>query len=470
VKVRTRVAPSPTGDPHVGTAYIALFNYAFAKKHNGSFLLRIDDTDRVRSYTTHEEAIISSLKWLGLQWDEGPDVGGWCGPYRQSERLDIYNKHVRLLLDMGKAYYCFCSTERLATLREAQRQAKLPPGYDKHCRHLFGGEIQAKLKSGAKYVIRMAVPTTGSTTFKDELRGDITIAHDVIDDQILMKADGFPTYHLASVVDDHLMDITHIIRAEEWLSSTAKHVLLFKAFDWSIPKFVHMPLLRNLDKSKISKRENATSLKYYRDTGYLPEALRNFLSNMGFSFGGDREKYTLDEFINVFSLTSPTFDVVKLDKLNGSYIRELSDEQLFDKFTQWKLNKEYFLPIFHLVKTRINKLDQIMHHTSIFFDTKIEYKDMVLPKSKDQCLACLKEIVEALDLIKEWKTGNLHEAIVGRINAQWQAHSLFALIRLAITGRTYSLPLQDIMEKLGRDVCRFRIIDFMHHIETIRDQ
>src|SRR3984957_4966979 len=295
--VRVRIAPSPTRDPHVGTAYIGLINYLFARQRGGKFVLRIEDTDRARFVATSEQEIFNSLRWLGLTWDEGPDVGGQYGPYRQSERTEIYREHVELLLANGTAYRAFENPEELEALRQRQIAAKLPPRYDGAHRDLAQSQIDAYLAEGRPYVVRMKDPQHTSTTFRDELRGDITFDHNNVDDQVLMKSDGFPTYHLAhqvlmksggfptyhlaNVVDDHLMGITDVIRAEEWISSTPKHVLLYQAFGWQRPRFWHIPLLRNLDKSKISKRKTPVSLIYYRQAGYLPEAMINFLGLMG---------------------------------------------------------------------------------------------------------------------------------------------------------------------------------------------
>ena len=269
--IRVRIAPSPTGDPHVGTAYIGLINLIYARQRGGKFVLRIEDTDRARFVATSEQMIFDALKWVGLSWDEGPDVGGPYGPYRQSERTEIYREHAEILLANGTAYRCFCTPEELEVSRKQQVAAKLPPRYAGTCRNLSPDEISAKLVESKSFVVRMKVPLEGSTTFGDELRGDITFENINVDDQVLMKSDGFPTYHLANVVDDHLMLITDVIRAEEWISSTPKHVLLYQAFGWPAPRFWHMPLLRNIDKSKISKRKNPVSLVYYRQAGFLPK-------------------------------------------------------------------------------------------------------------------------------------------------------------------------------------------------------
>jgi len=325
-EVRTRIAPSPTGDPHVGTAYIALFNLAMAKKNGGSFLLRIEDTDQTRSTADSEKQIFEALKWLDLFYDEGPDVGGEFGPYRQSERFDLYGKYAKELVEKGEAYYCFCTRERLDKLRERQKAMKKAPGYDGHCRSLSKEEVQAKLDAGEEYVIRLKMPYDGETVIKDVLRGEVRFENNKIDDQVLLKADGFPTYHLANVVDDHLMGITHVIRAEEWIASTPKHIQMYKAFGWDMPQFVHMPLLRNADRTKISKRKNPVSLNYYVEEGYLKEGMINFLGLMGYSVGDNKEIFTLDEFIETFDITrvslgGPIFDLEKLGWVNNQHMR-----------------------------------------------------------------------------------------------------------------------------------------------------
>jgi len=325
-RVRVRIAPSPTGDPHVGTAYIGLFNYVFAKHNGGDFLLRIEDTDRTRFSEDSEQQIFDAMKWLGLNYDEGPDVGGDRGPYRQSERFEIYKEYAEKLVEKGEAYYCFCTPDRLQKLRERQTAMKQAPGYDGHCRNLSKEEVEAKLAAGEPYVIRLKMPYEGETIVNDGLRGEIRFENSKIDDQVLLKSDGFPTYHLANIVDDHLMGITHVIRAEEWISSTPKHIQLYKAFGWDEPKWYHMPLLRNADKTKISKRKNPVSLNYYREEGYLKEGLLNFLALMGWSFGENKEIFTIDEMIQNFSfdkisLGGPVFDLVKLGWVNNHHMR-----------------------------------------------------------------------------------------------------------------------------------------------------
>ena len=300
--VRTRIAPSPTGDPHVGTAYIALFNLCFARQHGGKFILRIEDTDQARSTRESEAAILESLRWLGLEWDEGPDVGGPHAPYRQSERGEIYREHADDLLEHGHAFRCFCTSERLNELRRQQSATQQQPGYDGQCLGLSQAEVAARLEAGESYVVRMNVPREGVCQVQDMLRGQIDFEWTQVDMQVLLKADGMPTYHLANVVDDHLMGITHVLRGEEWINSAPKHLLLYEYFGWQAPVLCHLPLLRNPDKSKLSKRKNPTSILYYRRMGYLPEALLNYLGRMGWSMPDEREKFTLGEMLCHFDI------------------------------------------------------------------------------------------------------------------------------------------------------------------------
>lgn len=366
-KIRVRIAPSPTGDPHVGTAYIGLFNYAFAKHNGGDFLLRIEDTDRTRFSGDSEQQIFDAMKWLGLNYDEGPDVGGDKGPYRQSERFDLYKEYAEKLVEKGEAYYCFCTSERLQKLRERQVAMKQAPGYDGHCRKLIEEEVKAKLEAGEPYTIRLKMPYEGETIVNDQLRGEIRFENSKIDDQVLLKSDGFPTYHLANIVDDHLMGITHVIRAEEWIASTPKHVQLYKAFGWEEPKWYHMPLLRNADKTKISKRKNPVSLNYYKEEGYLKEGVLNFLALMGWSFGGDREIFTLEEMVENFSfdrisLGGPVFDLVKLGWVNNHHMR-LKDLDELTKLAIPFFVQAGFYKDENLSEKEYNKLKRIVEIT-----------------------------------------------------------------------------------------------------------
>ncbi len=464
--VRVRIAPSPTGDPHVGTAYIALFNLVFARRHGGQFILRIEDTDRARSTKASEEAIFRSLRWLGLDWDEGPDVGGPRGPYRQSERKEIYEEHARMLLDSGHAYRCFCTAERLDEMREGQKARKEPPRYDGRCRAIAPEEAARRAAAGEAYVVRLRMPDTGETILRCPLRGDIALSNAQTDDQILVKSDGFPTYHLANVVDDHLMGVTHVIRAEEWIPSTPKHIALYEAFGWELPTFVHMPLLRNHDKSKISKRKNPTSLDYYRRAGILPEAMVNFLANLGYSFGGDREKFSFQEFMEGFdfqkiSLGGPVFDLDKLDWLNGLYLRELSRDELIDRIYAEVLPRERLEAVVPLIQERVRRLEDVLPLSEFFFSGALSYDPAEMPPKKVEAAAgrkALLEVVERLDGIPAWD----HEALEAALRAyaeekEWKVGPLFMLLRIAVTGRKASPPLFETMEVIGKPMCQFRL-------------
>ncbi len=466
--VRVRIAPSPTGDPHVGTAYIALFDYVFARQQGGKFVLRIEDTDQSRARADSEQMIFDALHWVGITWDEGPDIGGPYAPYRQSERAAIYREHVAKLLAAGDAYRCFCTEDRLAKLRAQQKLEKKELGYDRHCRALDPGDGERRAAAGESYVVRMKVPLEGPIEFTDRLRGVITRDAKELDDQVLLKSDGLPTYHLANVVDDHLMEITHVIRAEEWISSTHKHVLLYKAFGWDMPEFIHMPLLRNADKSKISKRKNPVSINYYRDVGILPQALLNFLGTMGWSFGGDREKFTLQEMIDVFSwdrisLGGPVFDLDKLTWLNEQYVHEMSYEQLADALIGWRMNKDYLVKLLPLVRERIKRLDDFVPATEFLFSGDLDYTpvlaEMVVPEvARPDVAKALLDYVERFEARDGFDKVMLEE--VGRAWSEalgWKTKHAFMLLRLAVTGRKASPPLFETMAVLGKEVTRRRL-------------
>jgi len=466
--VRVRIAPSPTGDPHVGTAYIALFNYVFAKQQGGKFVLRIEDTDQTRARADSEQMIFDALRWVGLSWDEGPDVGGPYAPYRQSERSALYQQHAGMLLESGQAYRCFCTPERLEKVRVQQIAEKATLGYDRHCRDLDPADGTRRAAAGEAHVIRLKVPLSGPIEFTDKLRGLVSRDAKEIDDQVLLKSDGLPTYHLANVVDDHLMEITHVIRAEEWISSTQKHVLLYKAFGWEMPEFIHMPLLRNSDKSKISKRKNPVSINYYRDIGILPHALLNFLGTLGWSFGGDREKFTLQEMTDVFSwdrmsLGGPTFDLDKLTWLNEQYIHELSYEQFADAVVDWRLNKEYLTKVLPLVRERVKKLSDIIPATEYFFSGDLDYTavlpEMIVPEVEPKAVGKgLLDFVERFEARDGYSKEMLEE--VGRQWAEahnWKTKHAFMLLRLGVTGRKASPPLFETMAVLGKEIVRRRL-------------
>lgn len=470
-EVRVRIAPSPTGDPHVGTAYIALFNYVFAKKHGGKFVLRVEDTDQVRAKSSSEGMILKSLKWLGLKWDEGPDCGGPYGPYRQSERTAHYQEHATILLDKQQAYRCFCTPERLTELRNQQKAAGQTSGYDRLCRNLSPAAAEARAKAGEAHVIRLKMPTEGMTTFEDKLRGKVEFDNQRLDDQVLLKADGFPTYHLANVVDDHLMHITHVIRAEEWISSTPKHVMLYKAFGWTEPTWVHMPLLRNADKSKISKRKNPVSLNYYRRAGYLPSALLNFLANMGWSFGDDQEIFTLDQMMERFdfsqiSLGGPVFDIVKLAWMNHQYLKKLDDDGFANFLRDEIFSREYIAALKPLVIERMSKLEDFVGNNSFFFSGALDYTGLELVpkgKTKPETRAVIAQLVELLDELYDWDPAHIKDLLDKHKDATgWKPKDYFTTLRLLTTGRKDSPPLVESIALIGREMVRFRLRDVVN--------
>jgi glutamyl-tRNA synthetase len=483
--VRVRIAPSPTGDPHVGTAYIGLLNYIYARQRGGKFILRIEDTDRTRFVPTSERMIFDALRWLGLTWDEGPDVGGPYGPYRQSERTEIYREHVAMLLSSGHAYKSFETADELEAMRKSQLAAKLPPRYNGAHRELSPAQIAAFEAEGREAVIRLKVPAEGETGFRDELRGIVTFSHTNVDDQVLLKSDGFPTYHLANVVDDHLMGITDVIRAEEWISSTPKHVLLYKAFGWQLPRFWHMPLLRNIDKSKISKRKNPVSLIYYRESGFLPEALLNFLGLMGGGMPAGTDKAIpveifdlpgmLEQFVfEKISLGGPVFDLVKLKWLNGEYLRALSPEAFFDRLRSGPFSDEYLRRIAPLVQTRIETLGQFGDLADFFFkDEVVPAQEVFLPKKRtlEDTLAFAALQLEELEK-GDWNVEALEASLksLGEAKA-WSVKENFMLLRAILTGRTTSPPLLESLIVFGkaRSLDRLRrFLDTQKKLATAR--
>jgi glutamyl-tRNA synthetase len=466
-RVRTRIAPSPTGDPHVGTAYIALFNYCFAKKHGGDFILRIEDTDTARSTAQSEAAILSSFRWLELKWDEGPEVGGPHGPYRQSERSEIYRKYAAELVENGHAFRCFCTPERLEQMRQTQRAAGQRPGYDGLCLQLPAAEVEARLAAQEPFVIRMKVPAEGSCLINDLLRGEIVIGWDTVDMQVLLKADGMPTYHLANVVDDHLMEISHILRGEEWINSAPKHKLLYEYFGWEMPVLCHLPLLRNPDKSKLSKRKNPTSLLFYQRMGFLPEALLNYLGLMAWSMPSGEEKFALQEMVDQFSLErvslgGPVFDLQKLQWLNGRWIREaLSEEQFADRVRGWALNEAYLMRLVPLVRSRISVLSDLGSLTAPFFSGVVDITlDRLLDGKldRDSVSVALDVALARMEEVKNWTKAEIEEmlkALSTEMDAKFR--DFLRPFFITISGSPVSVPLFDAMEVLGRDLCRARL-------------
>ncbi|MEG8945496.1 glutamate--tRNA ligase [Rosettibacter firmus] len=472
--IRVRFAPSPTGYLHVGGLRTALYNYLFARKNNGKFILRIEDTDRSRYVEGAVENLIASLKWCGLDYDEGPDIGGDYGPYMQSQRLDIYKQHAEELIKKGHAYYCFCSPERLAALREEQSRLKVPQiKYDKHCLKLSPQEVQNKIENGEPYVIRLNVPANQTVRFYDIIRGDVEFDTNIIDDQILIKSDGYPTYHLANVVDDHLMKISHVIRGEEWLSSTPKHVLLYDYFGWEKPQFAHLPLLLNPDRSKLSKRQGDVAVEEYRAKGYLKEALINFVALLGWNAGDDREFYYLNELIEKFSLegvnkSGAVFDLNKLIWLNGEHIRKktvdellplLKDELKKSKYASNNFSDEYLKLVISAMQERIDFVHEIITKSYYFFERPTSYEEKAIQKNwKPETTEHLKLLIETFEKLNN-PTKEDYENALNSVAEKLQINKgkLIHPLRLALSGTSAGPGIFDLLYILGKEEVIIRI-------------
>ncbi|WP_444934991.1 glutamate--tRNA ligase [Microbulbifer sp. JTAC008] len=463
--VRTRIAPSPTGDPHVGTAYIALFNQCFARAQGGQFVLRIEDTDQQRSTPESEKAILDSLRWLGLDWQEGPDVGGPHGPYRQSERGDIYKTYCDELVQKGHAFHCYRTAEELEQLREGLREAgrtSLKPSD----LALPEEEVEKRRAAGAPYVVRMNVPESGTCVVEDLLRGTIEIDWAQVDAQILLKSDGMPTYHLANVVDDHLMEITHVLRGEEWINSAPKHKLLYEYFGWEMPVLCHLPLLRNPDKTKLSKRKNPTSILYYQRAGFMPEALLNYLGRMGWSMPDEREKFSLEEMLEHFdiqrvSLGGPVFDVEKLSWLNGLWIRELENEQLADRLTEWMFNRDNLLKVLPQAKERMETFGDFAPLVSFLASGKLPLTEDSFSGNKlplDDQKKLLQFALWRLEALRAWDKDSIFQAVKALSTAmEIKLKDFNAPLFVAISGTTASFSVMEAMVLLGPDLSRARL-------------
>ncbi len=450
--VRTRIAPSPTGeDIHIGTLQTALINMAVARKNKGKFIIRIEDTDRVRLVEGAEKKYLQTLKSYNITHDEGPDIGGKYGLYRQSERLELYKKHALELIKKRVAYYCFCSMERLVELREKQIKEKMHTRYDKHCL-LHVKDVEERINRNESYVIRLNVVPDKKIVFDDLIRGQITIASNEIDDQVLLKSDGFPTYHLAVVVDDHYMEITHIIRGEEWISSTPKHILLYEAFGWDLPLFAHTPLLRNPDKSKLSKRKNPVWASWYIKEGFLPEVMLNFLALLGWSHPEEKEIFPLDEFIDLFKLeeikpVGPIFDLVKLKWMNQQYIQNKSDEDLKKLIIDFSpdaknIPDQTLSKLMPLLKSRMETLVDFAKLTGIFFD---KFGEQSFNQEEKDIASSL---VNDLSKIKDWKNDTIFNIIKASMVLNKLKMPVFYKI---FTGETRGLPLPETLEILGQE-------------------
>ncbi len=473
-QVRVRFAPSPTGYLHVGGLRTALFNYLFARKEGGKFILRIEDTDQKRSITGALENLITTLTRTGLHYDEGPDIGGDFGPYIQSERLDIYKEHIQKLLDSGHAYYCFCDEDRLERLREDQRSRKIPPMYDGRCRNIPKEEVADKLAQGLPFVIRLRYPKEGKTVFDDIVRKRVAIDNSQVDDQVLIKSDGFPTYHFASVVDDHLMKITHIIRGEEWLSSVPKHIFMYEAFGWDVPVFVHLPLLLNSDRSKLSKRQGDVSVESYLEKGYLTEALINFIALLGWHSADDREIYSLSELAEVFSLdrinkAGAVFDMEKLNWMGGTYIRQMEVSYIADQARRFFeeagidiSNNEKYLKVIATARDYVYCLSMTVEHARMFYDSLTFSEDDRALLAQEDSMRILSYMMSALEGRKKWLPDDVSALVkqaIGELGIKGKG--FYFPLRLALFGNCHGPDIPTLVDILGRDEALRRLADAM---------
>lgn len=468
--VRVRFAPSPTGYLHVGAARTALFDYLYARHTGGAFILRIEDTDRSRLDENALGEIYASLRWLGLQWDEGPEVEGPCGPYVQSARTELYRTHVSELLESGKAYRCFCSAERLRELREQQEKSKdAKVGYDRHCRAISPEESRRMADEGTPYVVRFVMPDNRTVGFDDVVRGHIEYRTDVLEDTILLKSDGFPTYHLANVVDDHHMRISHVIRGEEWIASTPLHLLMYEAFKWTPPRFAHVPVILSPDGGKLSKRKGAASVMDFQRAGFLPDAMVNFLALVGWSPGDDRERMSRQELIEAFDLDrvnpkAAVFDEQKLEWLNGQYLQDCPVEEVADVvLEQWRergwigedqgLDDPRLRAIVELMKSRARRVTDIAPSAVYFFEDPTEYDPKGAKKHfKSGVDKVLTDLAGLVERIEPFDAATIEQAY----REYAQEHELGAgkvihPTRLAVSGVSFGPGLFEMMEVLGKE-------------------
>ena len=479
--VRVRYAPSPTGEPHIGNIRAALFSWLLARRHGGEFLVRIEDTDQERLVPGSVEAILEGLRWLDIDWDEGPEVGGPYGPYFQSERLDLYHQATDLLVRAGNAYRCYCSRERLEQMREEQTGRNASPGYDGRCRSLTDKEREYLESEGGPAVVRFAMPDSGVTGVDDEVYGYVEWQNELLDDFVILKSDGFPTYHLAVVVDDHAMEISHVLRGEEWLPSTPRHLQLYDALGYQPPRFAHLPTILGPDKEKLSKRHGATSILDYRDDGYLPQAMVNFMVLLGWSLDDRTEVMSRQTLIDNFSLgrlghSSAIFDHDKLEWMNGVYIREMECKDLADIAApfladelvknglgnQVPLDPDYLIKIVPLIQERVKTLKEVWTRTGYFYQEEVDYEEGVtlIQKGMDNASArtTLDKAAEALGSVTSFEHQSLEELLraTGEVLGL-SPRQFFGILRVAVTGRKATPPLFETMEVLGRDLVLRRV-------------
>lgn len=483
--VRVRYAPSPTGIPHVGNIRTALFNWLFARHNGGSLIVRIEDTDQARTQEGAIQAILESLRWLDIDWDEGPEVGGGFGPYLQSERLDIYDHYARKLLESGAAYHCYCSAQRLKAAREEQSRLKQMPVYNGRCRDV--SEDEAKASGDTEIpVVRFRVPVSRTITFNDRIREEVSFESDILGDFVLIKTDKFPTYHMANVVDDHLMKISHVLRAEEWLSSSPRHLLLYEALGMTPPQYGHLPIILGPDRSKLSKRHGAAALLDYRDLGFLPDAMVNYLALMGWALDDHTELFTRDELVEHFTLervgkTGAIFDVTKLGWMNGVYLRDMPADSFAEEAlpilesklppaVPRPLDMAYAERVLLLIQERIKTLVEIPDMVGYFFSDHISYEPSdLIPKKMDRnaAISALEAAMTNLAGLDSWDPDPL-EALLRplALHLGIKTGQLFSALRVAVTGRTAAPPLFDTMSVLGKDRCLMRIEDALNLLNS----
>lgn len=470
-EIRVRFAPSPTGFVHVGSLRTVLYNYLFARHHHGKLILRIEDTDQARYVDGTVENLIKTLSWAGLEYDEGPEVNGNFGPYFQSQRLDIYKEQVKLLLDKREAYPCFCTTERLNKMREAQISRGEDARYDGVCRNIEKAEALVRMQTESN-VVRMKVPEGKEVVVDDLIHGQVLFQSDLLDDQILIKSDGYPTYHFANVIDDHFMQINHVIRGEEWLPSTPKHVLLYKAFGWKLPQFAHLPLLLNKDRSKLSKRQGDVAVEDYQVKGILSDALINFVALLGWNKGDDQEIFTIDELIESFTLervnkSGAVFDLDKLNWMNGQYIRKLPEDEYVKEALKWldKAGLDAGTPhkneqIVLAVRNHLNKYDEVGEATRLFFSEKLEYASEALDLLKlENSKILFQKMLDELKTMDEL-TLEVFKAVMQNVQKETgiKGKDLWMPVRAAITGQTAGPELPVVLSVIGKE----RVMSFLN--------
>ncbi len=485
-RVRVRIAPSPTGYFHVGSARTALFNWLFARHHGGEFVVRVEDTDRTRYDAEAVPDMVDSLRWLGLDWDEGPEVGGDYGPYLQSERLELYHRYAEQLVSEGHAYRCYCSSERLAALREQQMAQKTDVGYDRHCRNLTAAQRSEYEDEGITPVVRLKVPLEGQTSFHDELYGTITVENKTLDDLILLKSDGFPTYHLGVVVDDYVMEISHIMRGDEWLPSVPKHILIYNAFDWEPPIFAHLPLILAPEgKGKLSKRHGGVEIRYFREHGYLPEAMVNYLARVGWSYDDKTEIFTREELVRYFDLSginnSPArFSYKRLESINAYYIRELEADDLAQRLVPFlrqeglEVDVADLVPLVPLIQERLKTLNEAADWIDFFFQEPDDYdanllvgKKMTVASSHD----ALQQTRDRLAALPDFEVETIDSALRALADELGlKVGQLLGVARVAVSGKKVAPPLFETLSILGRERVLARIDRGLEALSTMAEE